>query len=147
MLRHLHYAMCILALQASRIETWYGYRPLKDGTGTGASSRCSSCAGQEDNAICSCVPLLWCHRYDCTSRLCSVRHQSRVHNFCPGSADLFEEASAVLKSSEDVKQTAESLRIVLALSSSYNKVQAWLAMAAHEAAQSNMGIACADLQV
>lgn len=53
----------------------------------------------------------------------------------------------MLKSSEDVKQTAESLRKVLALSSSYNKVKAWQAMAAHEAAQSDMGIACADLQV
>ena len=53
----------------------------------------------------------------------------------------------MLKSSEDVKQTAESLRKALALSSSYNKVKAWQAMAAHEAAQSEMGIACADLQV
>lgn len=66
---------------------------------------------------------------------------------CFGLADLFEEASAVLKASGDVKQTAESLRKVLALSSTYNKVKAWQAMAAHEAAQSDMGIACADLQV
>ena len=68
-------------------------------------------------------------------------------NDSSGLADLFEEASAVLKSSEDMKQTAESLRKVLALSSAYNKVKAWQAMAAHEAAQSDMGIACADLQV
>lgn len=66
---------------------------------------------------------------------------------CSGLADLFEEASAVLKSSKDVKQTAESLRKVLALSSSYNRVKAWQAMASHEAAQSDMGLACADLQV
>lgn len=66
---------------------------------------------------------------------------------CSGLADLFEEASAVLKSSKDVKQTAESLRKVLALSSSYNRVKGWQAMAAHQAAQSDMGVACADLQV
>lgn len=68
-------------------------------------------------------------------------------NKCSGLTDLFEEASAVLKASEDVKQTAESLRKALALSSTYNKVKAWQAMAAHEAAQSELGIACADLQV
>lgn len=62
-------------------------------------------------------------------------------------ADLFEEASALLKSSEDVTQTAENLRKVMALSSNYNTVKAWQAMAAQEAAQSALGIACADLQV
>lgn len=81
-------------------------------------------------------------------------HRAQVKNTTPsalaslycGAIDLFEEASAVLKSSKDVKQTAESLRKVLALSSSYNRVKAWQAMASHEAAQSDMGLACADLQ-
>ena len=61
--------------------------------------------------------------------------------------DLFEEASALLKSSTDVKQTAGNLRKALALSSNYNRVKAWQAVAAHEAAQSELGLACADLQV
>lgn len=60
---------------------------------------------------------------------------------------LFEEASHQIRSIDDLKQTSESLRKALALSSNHNTVQAWQAMAAQEAAESNLGVACANLQV
>lgn len=62
-------------------------------------------------------------------------------------ADLFEEASHQIRSDEDLKQTAESLRKAVALSSNHNTIKAWQAMAVQEAAQSNLGVACANLQV
>ena len=61
--------------------------------------------------------------------------------------DLFEEASHQIRSNDDLKQTSESLRKALALSSNHNTVKAWQAMAAQEAAESNLGVACANLQV
>lgn len=61
--------------------------------------------------------------------------------------DLFEEASHQIRSNDDLKQTSESLRKALGLSSNHNTVKAWQAMAAQEAAESNLGVACANLQV
>ncbi len=60
---------------------------------------------------------------------------------------LFEEASHQIRSNDDLKQTSESLRKALALSSNHSTVKAWQAMAAQEAAESNLGVACANLQV
>ena len=62
-------------------------------------------------------------------------------------AEIFEEASLQIRVTEDLKQTSETLRKALALSSSLSTVRAWQAMAAQEAALSNLGIACANLQV
>jgi hypothetical protein len=60
---------------------------------------------------------------------------------------LFEEAAHQIRSNDDLKQASECLRKALALSSNYNTVKAWQAMAAQEAAESNLGVACANLQV
>ena len=62
----------LLALQTSRIKTWHGCGPLKDGTGTSAGGHCPSCTGQEHNAICSCISLLRGHRYESISELCTA---------------------------------------------------------------------------
>ncbi|DBB10715.1 TPA: hypothetical protein ACH3X3_007207 [Trebouxia sp. C0006] len=64
-----------------------------------------------------------------------------------GAVGLFEEAAHQIRSNDDLKQASECLRKALALSSSYNTVKAWQAMAAQEAAESNLGVACANLQV
>ncbi|KAL0044301.1 hypothetical protein WJX82_010086 [Trebouxia sp. C0006] len=63
-----------------------------------------------------------------------------------GAVGLFEEAAHQIRSNDDLKQASECLRKALALSSSYNTVKAWQAMAAQEAAESNLGVACANLQ-
>ena len=67
----------LLALQTSRIDTWHGCCPLKDGTGTSAGNHCPSCTGQEYNAICSCISVLRGHRYDSIFKPCSARRRSQ----------------------------------------------------------------------
>lgn len=75
-----------------------------------------------------------------------VAHLSKLQLPC-WHAELFEEASSLLKPSDDVKQSSETLRKAIALSSNFNKIKAWKAVAAREAENTNLGIACADLQV
>ena len=62
-------------------------------------------------------------------------------------AELFEEASSLLRPGDDTKQSSERLRKAIALSSNLSKIRAWKAVAAREAERTNLGVACADLQV
>jgi hypothetical protein len=84
--------------------------------------------------------------HDCRFRECKFALWSQLVPVVPHT-DLFEAASHQIRSNDDLKQTSESLRKALALSSNHNTVKAWQAMAAQEAAESNLGVACANLQV
>ncbi len=85
-------------------------------------------------------------QYCCNIRECEPALWSYLMPVVPHTG-LFEEASHQIRSNDDLKQTCECLRKALALSSNHNTIKAWQAMAAQEAAESNLGVACANLQV